>query len=296
MSALANLRTGKGLLLLLVVLFSAQHVAAQSTVSRLVKGKKIYLCIMEKDTFETALAGCQHYVKVHEEGWTLAGGPTETKDGSVTCTCQKSGQDNYVRDNAIYGQTVCPYPASLPPTDDGKPWREQMCECPEAYVAKGDRCVLADAADDTPKAEDNATEKSSMTKTGKAREAPKKPEEPNGKITFDRNVVGRTINNQTKQDEHIRNSKAYLNRVKMSQEHPSYLTEDPQALLNDFHNGLGQVVSNNPGRMSVVVKFNKPVGDVLEPKTGRMLVKGTPYAAIKYGNNIHLVPVDFKQK
>ncbi len=107
--------------------------------------------------------------------------------------------------------------------------------------------------------------------------------------------VGKLINNPTKQGEHIEGSKPYLNRIKVRKEHPSVLTEDPQSLLNDFHAGKGIIMSDRSARKSMVFKFRKPIGNVIDQATGIIITKGTFYGAVKYGKNTHITPVNWKK-
>jgi RHS repeat-associated protein len=111
-------------------------------------------------------------------------------------------------------------------------------------------------------------------------------------ISFNRTLVGETINT-TKQAEHVLGSKPYLNRVKVTGEYPSILTKEAQGLLDHFKAGEGLVVSENLAHKSIVVKFNFPIGDVINPKTGKIITKGTNYAALKFGKNIHFTPVNW---
>jgi hypothetical protein len=75
---------------------------------------------------------------------------------------------------------------------------------------------------------------------------------------------------------------------------PSVLTENPQSLLNDFHSGKGTIISDNAAHKSVVFKFNRPIGNVVNPSTGAIITKGTFYGAIKYGRNVHITPVNWR--
>lgn len=110
---------------------------------------------------------------------------------------------------------------------------------------------------------------------------------------FNRTLVGTSVNNTTKQAEHIVGSKPYLNRIKVTGKFPSVLTENPNLLLRDFHAGKGTVVSNNIAHKSVIVKFEKPIGNVIDPSTGNIITQGTHYGAIKYGKNVHITPVNW---
>lgn len=87
--------------------------------------------------------------------------------------------------------------------------------------------------------------------------------------------------------------KALFKRIKVTGKHPSVLTENPTSLLNNFHAGKGTVVSNNAAHKSVIVRFDKPIGNVVDPSTGNVITQGTHYGAIKYGKNTHITPVNW---
>jgi RHS repeat-associated protein len=110
---------------------------------------------------------------------------------------------------------------------------------------------------------------------------------------FQRELVGETIN-MAKQSEHISNSKPYLNRINVKNEFPSILTVDPQGLLNNFKAGGGLIVSNNEAHKSVIIKFDFPVGNVVDQTSGKVITQGTHFVALKYGKNIHFTPINWK--
>lgn len=116
-------------------------------------------------------------------------------------------------------------------------------------------------------------------------------ENPLVEVAFDRNKVGKTINNFAKQNEHVKDTPQYKLQIKDNGRYKSYLTKDPNRLLGEFHEGKGTVVGENPAHRSVVVKFDEPIGNVLDESTGELILEGTYYGAIKYGKNVHIVPV-----
>ena len=109
---------------------------------------------------------------------------------------------------------------------------------------------------------------------------------------FSRNVVGTSINGPT-QGKHIAGSSEYLNWVNTTGRYPSVLTTNPQSLIDDFHAGKGVVVSDTPGAKSAVVRFDRPIGNIIDPNTGNVLVEGTHYGAVKYGSRLHITPVNW---
>jgi hypothetical protein len=117
---------------------------------RTVTGKVVFICSYGShapgtDTFATAVAGCKHWLTHLPAGYVYQKVDGINEIGSVKCICKKG---NEVNDQAgmIRGIIVCPDELATP-IDDGTPFPNKKCECPDKlsapyYKAKGNRCVL----------------------------------------------------------------------------------------------------------------------------------------------------------
>jgi len=119
---------------------------------------------------------------------------------------------------------------------------------------------------------------------------PTKTSKEKDKAYFDRSIIDPKKISIDKQLEHVKGSKGYNNRISQSKEYPSYVLENPELLIKEFQQGGAQVISDVPGRSSVIVKFDRPIGVVVDQYTGKEIGK-TYYGAIKYGKNLHITPV-----
>jgi RHS repeat-associated protein len=107
--------------------------------------------------------------------------------------------------------------------------------------------------------------------------------------------IGRKIY-QTAQNKHKLGTNEYKISVNQQKRYRSVLTEDAQGLLDDYHSGMTTVLSDNEGQKSMVVDFNKPIGNIYDENTGALIKEGVTTGAIKYGEGkIHIVPIDYKK-
>ncbi|WP_407268870.1 RHS repeat-associated core domain-containing protein [Tenacibaculum maritimum] len=108
-------------------------------------------------------------------------------------------------------------------------------------------------------------------------------------IEIDRTIVGDKIATGP-QNKHILGSNEYKVIVEQNKKYKSILTEDPQNLLNDFHNGRFYVISHNEGTKSVLINFKKKIGTLIDSKTGEVMGDAN-FGSIKYGKNkVHITP------
>lgn len=111
-----------------------------------VKGKRVFTCTsddagVKADTFATAAAVVDHYIKKHmPAGFKLKAGTIEILgNGWIVFTTHKNGEQEASQGGHVRGNIICP-PDSWETYGDGTNFESKTCECNQGYVAYGDSC------------------------------------------------------------------------------------------------------------------------------------------------------------